>query len=284
MSRVARIRPANAAQAARWNGESAQYWIANHDRLTAAHRRLTSHLLRAAAISSGERVLDIGCGCGATTIAAARAAAPAPGAVTGLDLSGPMLRFARQLTARSGATNAAFAQCDAQDCPVLSASCDLIISSFGVMFFDDPAAAFASMAAATRPGGRLAFLCWQDDAHNELSAIPARTLVRSEAPPRTAVASLFADPARIRHLLAAAGWTEITITPVREQARIGANVADVMNYVRSMPMICGLSTAIRDRRATRRALDDIAEQYAARQQPDGIWVQAAAWLAVARRT
>ncbi|MQA13973.1 MAG: hypothetical protein GEV09_07300 [Pseudonocardiaceae bacterium] len=41
------------------------------------------------------------------------------------------------------------------------------MSRFGVIFFDDPTAAFANIARALRPGGRLAFLCWQDVARNE---------------------------------------------------------------------------------------------------------------------
>jgi SAM-dependent methyltransferase len=41
-------------------------------------------------------------------------------------------------------------------------SFDAVISRFGVMFFDDPEAAFANLAPALRPGGRLAFVRWQD--------------------------------------------------------------------------------------------------------------------------
>ena len=67
-------RTANAAQAQRWNGESGRYWVAHRERHLAGHRYLVPHLFGAAAISAGERVLDVGCGCGATTIAAAQAA------------------------------------------------------------------------------------------------------------------------------------------------------------------------------------------------------------------
>ena len=86
--------------------------------------------------------------------AAGGAAAPGPegrlpgrgepgagGSAVGLDLSGPMLEVARQLAADAGAANAGFVQGDAQACPLRAASCDVIISSFGVMFFEDPAAA-----------------------------------------------------------------------------------------------------------------------------------------------
>jgi hypothetical protein len=35
---------------------------------------------------------------------------------------------------------------------------------------------------------------------------------------------------------------------------------------------------------TERVLAEVADQYAARQRPDGVWVRAAAWLVTARRT
>jgi hypothetical protein len=47
-----------------------------------------------------------------------------------------------------------------------------VISSFGVMFFDDPAAAFTNVLAALRPGGRMALRCWRNDRDNELFGIP----------------------------------------------------------------------------------------------------------------
>ncbi|CAB4604544.1 unannotated protein [freshwater metagenome] len=37
---------------------------------------------------------------------------------------------------------------------------DLVVSRFGVMFFDDPVAAFTNLRTVTRPGGRLAVAVW----------------------------------------------------------------------------------------------------------------------------
>ena len=41
-------------------------------------------------------------------------------------------------------------------------SFDVVISRFGMMFFEDPRAAFANLARALRSGGRLVFVCPQD--------------------------------------------------------------------------------------------------------------------------
>jgi ubiquinone/menaquinone biosynthesis C-methylase UbiE len=287
----------NAAQAQRWNGESGRYWIAHRKRHLAGHRYLLPHLFGAAAISPGERVLDVGCGCGATTIAAAQAArgtakAGPPGwlsgggesgAAIGLDLSGPMLDVARRLTSQAGLTNAGFVRGDAQICPVRRESCDVMISSFGVMFFDDPAAAFARMAATLRPRGRLAFLCWQHDMHNELFAIPLRAFGAHTRLPAPAVGELFTDPQRVTELLSSTGWDDIQIDAVSEPAWIGSDVADVMSYVRGMPMVRNLAADLGNEVLAERVLAVIAGQYAARQRPDGVWVRAAAWLVTAYR-
>ncbi|MFJ3809473.1 class I SAM-dependent methyltransferase [Streptomyces sp. NPDC090073] len=148
---------ANTAQAEAWNGYEGSHWAAHHDRWDAVNAGFDQPLLDAAAIEAGDHVPDIGCGAGATTRLAARAAAP-HGSALGLDLSGPMLRRARAGAESAGPGDIRFEQGDAQVHPLPRAAFDLAISRFGVMFFTDPAG-FADIAAALRPGGRVALLC-----------------------------------------------------------------------------------------------------------------------------
>ena len=80
----------NAEMRKAWDGPDGDIWAASADQYEtrgAGHRRL---LLQAAAIASGERVLDLdlGCGNGASTREAARMAEP--GEVVGIDLSTAM--------------------------------------------------------------------------------------------------------------------------------------------------------------------------------------------------
>ncbi len=200
----------------------------------------------------------------------------------GLDLSAPMLEVAEQLAAQAGAVNARFVRGDAQAGPLRRNSFDVLISNFGVMFFDDPETAFANMAAMLRPHGRMAFLCWQDDNLNEVLAMPLRAFGAS-APPSSATAELFVDPGKITDLLARTGWQDIQITPVVEPARVGADVDDVMGYVRGMPVMQGIADSLGDETEFERTLARVADDYAPRQYPDGVWVNAAAWLVTARR-
>jgi ubiquinone/menaquinone biosynthesis C-methylase UbiE len=286
----------NAEQTLRWNGESGLRWVSQRERHQAEHQNLVPWLFQAAAIAPGERVLDIGCGCGQTTIAAARAAGGldvqhgqggarvARGQAVGVDLSTPMLAEARRLTREAGDGNVAFVRADAQACPLRRDSFDVMISSFGVMFFDDPPTAFSSIAAAVRSGGRLAFLCWRPDAENEVFAIPQRAF-NAIAPESVAARDdLFADPERVSALLAGAGWTGVRADPVTQPAWIGSDVDDVIGYVRGMEVVRRVAAAAgRDDRQVERALAAMAREYAARQAPDGVWVEAAAWLVTARR-
>jgi SAM-dependent methyltransferase len=194
-----------------------------------------------------------------------------------------MLEVARRLATAAGVANAGFVRGDAQACPLRRESYDVMISNFGVMFFDDPAVAFASMATALRRRGRLAFLCWQHDMHNELFAIPLRAFSAHVRLPGPAVGDLFMDPRQVTELLSGTGWEGVQISPVSEPAWMGSDVADVMSFVRGMPMIRNLAAGLGDEALTERVLAIIAEQYAARQRHDGVWVRAAAWLVTAHR-
>src|SRR4051794_6819292 len=123
------------------------------------------HLRAVYGISPGDEVLDIGCGTGLTTREAARAAAP--GRVLGVDVSERMLQRARELTAAERLANVSYECGDAQVHRFDPARFDVAISRFGTMFFADPVAAFANIAAALRSEAGLVLLVWQRLEHNE---------------------------------------------------------------------------------------------------------------------
>ena len=157
------VDPANAEQARAWDGDEGAYWTENADRFDKAVADYHERLLGAAAIGGADRVLDIGCGTGQTTRDAALSAAD--GVALGVDLSGQMIALARQLAAEQGISNARFEQADAQVHPFTAVAFDVAISRTGTMFFAEPDAAFANIARALRPGGRLAVVDF--DAHEE---------------------------------------------------------------------------------------------------------------------
>ena len=111
----------------------------------------------------GEHVLDIGCGCGHTSLSLADWVG-AEGAVTGVDISAPMLAVANHLAGER--TSIQFVEADAQTHIFEPERYDVVFSRFGVMFFEDAVAAFANIRSALRTSGRLAFCCWQPRAVN----------------------------------------------------------------------------------------------------------------------
>ncbi len=71
---------------------------------------------------------------------------------------------------------------------------DVLLSSLGVMFFDDPAATFANLRKALPRSGRLTILCWRTRGENPVIttgfAEAAAVLGLSEMPGPSAVFSL----------------------------------------------------------------------------------------------
>jgi SAM-dependent methyltransferase len=137
--------------------------------------------------------------------------------VLGLDISAPMLEVARGRAEAAGARKLAFHEADAQTA-ALPGGRDAVFSRFGVMFFADPTAAFANLRSALRPGGRLGFVCWRPLAENLWMRLPAETaagLVPPAPPPEPGAPGpfAFADPDRVRRILAEAGFTGIDLTP-----------------------------------------------------------------------
>ncbi|HEY7260805.1 MAG TPA: class I SAM-dependent methyltransferase [Trebonia sp.] len=273
----------NVEQAAAWNGASGRHFIEQRERHERMRDRLTARLLAGAQIEDGENVLDIGCGCGDVTILAARAASS--GHALGADLSQIQVAEARRLAASAGVTNAAFEVTDAQVHPFQPGTFDLVLSNFGVMFFEDPAAAFGNLRKALRRGGRLAFLCWRSRDENPFFTIgfaeAAAALNLRELPGPPAAAFSLADVGRVRALLSGARFGGIEFAKVDEPMLIGRDVADVIEYERASPSATGLLTGLSAAQAaelTKQVRDSLTE-YAS---PGGVVMPGAAWLVTAR--
>ncbi|GII85058.1 methyltransferase [Sphaerisporangium siamense] len=224
----------NVEQAEAWNGYEGGHWAGNHARYDAVNSGFNAPLLEAAAIGPADRVLDVGCGTGQVTRLAARTARH--GHATGVDLSGPMLRRARALAAEEGVANATFEQGDAQVHPFPDGAYDVAVSRFAIMFFSDPVAAFANIRRALRPGGRVAFLSMRGVAEGDLGRVFAAIAphVPALAAPREQGAAgpeSLADPGRVRQVLTAAGFTEVTVTPVDAPQVWGADAEDAAAFL-----------------------------------------------------
>jgi SAM-dependent methyltransferase len=249
-----------------------------------AELRLHDEVLRRTYdIRADDRVLDIGCGTGRTTRDAARSAGE--GSALGVDLSASMIERARELARAERVHNVAFEQGDAQVHRFPEDGFDLAISRFGTMFFDDPVAAFANIAVALRPAGRLVMMVWQEHEHNEWSVAIERALGREGSPvptPESRAPFSLADQATVEAILGAAGFGEATFTDVQQPVYYGPDVAMALEWVGGFSSTRELLTRL-GAAAAERALERLREALAAHASERGVWFDSRAWIVEARR-
>ncbi len=217
--------PGNEEQQRYWNEQAGPTWVELQDVLDRQLWPCGAMALSVARPQAGEAVLDVGSGCGATSMEIAQAVGPA-GRVVGLDISTPMSELAAQRAVAAGIGNAEFVVADAQSADIPHGKFDLVFSRFGVMFFGDPAAAFANLRAHTNEGGRMTFVCWQSPLDNHWASVPGRAVMSllPDAPPVDPIAPgpfAFADAERLRALITSGGWKNVHIDNLRFPLRIG---------------------------------------------------------------
>lgn len=271
-----------------WGSRLGDYWADNVDRNDMMFEPFTRPLLQAARIGPGDHVIDIGCGSGSTTREAARIAWPAP--VVGIDISASILKVAESLAESNMVPNARFVWADAQKYRFQPRMADVVISRFGTMFFDDPLAAFSNIASAMRPGGRLAFLCWRKLSGQQVVALPLY-LLATLAPSMMAGGAAggpysLANPLRTKRMLAAAGFSAPTLTPIEAPLLLGKDAGDVMSFYLGQPAVqaclSGLSPA--GLSTLPEALSSLRMSLEAHETPRGVVMNAPAWLATAVRS
>jgi SAM-dependent methyltransferase len=273
------VAPSNSRQLRDWDGEHGSYWAENADLYDRSLAGYHPALLAAANAGPEDRILDVGCGSGRVAIDLVRAA---PGArALGVDLSIAQLDVARR---RGAGLAVEFAQADAQVHDFGAAAYDLIVSRTGTMFFGDAAAAFANLATATRPGGRLAILVWRGLAENQwLREIFEALRVGRDLPmPPPGAPGPFAqsDPTIVEPLLAAAGWSDVAFEPLDQSIWLGhdADQGTRWQLGQSAWLLLGADEAQRAAAAA-----NLRALFAAHETPDGVRLGSAAWLVTARR-
>ncbi len=159
----------NSDEAAYWAGPSGATWITHETRMDEILSSVVTELLGRAGDVVGSEVLDIGCGTGAVSIAFSEAGAR----VTANDIAPPFLQ--RVAERGKGRIDTLLADAQSADWP---RTFDLAVSRFGVMFFADPGAAFANIARALKPDGRLLFAAWGPFEDNPWWFVPQSVAAR----------------------------------------------------------------------------------------------------------
>jgi SAM-dependent methyltransferase len=192
-----------------------------------------------------------------------------------------MLERARQRAAEADLTNVDFEQADAQVHPFAPDAHDLVLSRFGVMFFADPVAAFTNLLRTTKPGGRLVAVVWQPVARNQWVTLPSTALAigRSLPPIPDDVPGAFglADPDRVRTILTAAGFTDVSLEDLAAPFWLGPDVEAAVGLAREIGVLRGAFEGL-DADDTARALDALRDALASHHSANGVTLDSRAWV------
>ncbi len=247
MSRVSASPGPNQAQAAFWE-EVAGTWLASIGHVALVESPFGQMAMERLGPIIGARVLDIGCGSGDTTIELGRRVG-AEGRVVGVDIAPSMIASARAHAEELGVGNVEFMVADVQEAPLDAASFEAAFSQFGVMFFEDPVAAFANVRRLIGDQGVFCFACWQNLFVNEWMMVPGAAFLEAtgQAPslpgPDEPGPFSLSEPDRITQVLTDAGFRTIDMTSHESVATIpeadldalvalGARVGPVRDYLR----------------------------------------------------
>ncbi len=267
-----------------WNGPGGQKWVEEAQRLDAMLAGFADKVIAAADLKQGEQAMDIGCGAGSLTLLAA----DQTGAALGVDVSKPLIGLARQRASDAGSP----AQFEIADASAYRApaKADAVISRFGVMFFEDPSAAFANVGHSTAPGGRLAFMCWQALPANDWAFAPLQAALPflkeppAPADPTAPGPFAFQDKDRVAGLLSDAGWTNIQIEPLEGPLELPGD--DVETSAGFMMQLGPLARLIREQGVELEAVEGaLVERLSEHKTANGrIAMNSACWLVTASRS
>lgn len=268
--------------ASEWRGRVGDAWAEEWQRtdrsLAPVQQALLDTLLPL--LRPDAAVLDIGCGAGATSLALAEARRDAR--VTGLDLSAALIAAARDRSDGRARFEVGDASrwAPADGCPF-----DALMSRHGVMFFDDPVAAFAHLRGLAAPGAPFVFSCFRAREENAWAAelLPVMLHFAPElasAPPPRQGPFAFADADRIRAILAEAGFTTPRIAPFDGEFVTGQGSDPIGETVSYFRRIGPFAVLLRDLDETLRdeALAMVEAIAAARLSGDRVAFPAAFWI------
>ncbi|SNY03821.1 class I SAM-dependent methyltransferase [Paractinoplanes atraurantiacus] len=227
----------------------------------------TDRMLDAAAIGTGDRVLDVAAGAGGQTAAAARRAGPT-GHVLATDISPSLLQYVAKL----GLATVETREMDGEHLDVEPGTYDAVISRVGLIYFPDQRAALAGMHAALRPGGRLAAVVYSTAERNGFFAVPVGIIRRRAQlpPPQPGQPGPFSlgGPGVAERLFTDAGFHDVRVEAVPSPLRL-ASAAECVRFERESfgalhQMLGSLSAAERDA-----AWAEIEQELRGFEGPDG---------------
>lgn len=110
-------------------------------------------------LSSGSKILDVGCGTGASSLPAAKVVG-IDGKVIGIDISEKLLKKANIKAHDYGLKNIEFIKKDMMDLDFEEESFDAVLAVFSIYFVDDMGKQVSDLWRLVKNGGKLALTTW----------------------------------------------------------------------------------------------------------------------------
>jgi ubiquinone/menaquinone biosynthesis C-methylase UbiE len=195
-------------------------------------------LIAEAALSAGERVLDVACGTGVVARLAAERLG-AGGTVAALDVNPAMLAAARS-TPSSGATIQWY-ETAAEAMPLPDDTFDVVLCQLGLQFVTDKKAALREMRRVLAPGGRVLVSVPPPNAFFDVLDAALARHVGKEAAGFVRMVFSLSEPATIERLFRDAGFRDITIRTYGKPLRLPVAREFLWQYVHCTPLTGMLS-------------------------------------------
>ena len=229
-----------------WSGKGGDIWVERQNAMDTMLSPLGEAALNKLNLNEGENVLDIGCGCGHTTLNIAKRISP-DGQVTGLDISKPMLKRAKESANEMSISNASFNCVDVQTDDMGEEVYSAAFSRFGVMFFEDPVAAFCNINKSLITGASLSFVCWQSPALNPWQSLFIEAVKKyvdlPSPPPRSPSPFAFMESEYVSSILEESNFQNIMIEGHEAEVNMfsGRSLSDsVKDYISINPVVSGM--------------------------------------------
>ena len=266
-----------------WSGKGGDIWVERQNAMDTMLSPLGEAALNKLNLNEGENVLDIGCGCGNTTLNIAKRISP-DGQVTGLDISKPMLKRAKESANEMSISNASFNCVDVQTDDMGEEVYSAAFSRFGVMFFEDPVAAFCNINKSLITGASLSFICWQSPALNPWQSLFIEAVKKyvdlPSPPPRSPSPFAFMESEYVSSILEESNFQNIMIEGHEAEVNMfsGRSLSDsVKDYISINPVVSGMlkdSTEQEKTEIINSAIEAFSPYYSAK----GLMFPSATWL------
>ena len=270
-----------------WNNAGGHMWVNYQHVIEASMAPFGQKVMDVLDFNDGDRVLDIGCGCGGTSFEIAQLVG-SKGSVFGVDISEMIIESAKNRVYKTNHENIVFECLDAQIHSFEVNVFNAVFSRFGVMFFDDPIAAFKNIRKSLVRGGRMAFVCWQAVKEIEWINVP-RNIVGNyiDLPPQSPTNEpggfSFADANRVKDILYSAGFIDVVVDKFSSKINVGADLDEALRFMTHVgPAGSVLDNSEIDGKTKAKFTNDLCVALEAYQTNQGIELGSAMWIVTAQ--